>query len=161
MNHVVLSLFWTLAGLVVGYYLGRAGRLDRHREAVMVHHAADTPPPAPTWWRRHLVGSRLFGVVLVVLAVLSVLVGASYIERVAHLAECVNAYQRANSAAVVAQREASAKEREGQRRILDESFRPRDQRDPVALRAAYEQYVALLAAADAQRTANPLPVQAC
>lgn len=159
MNYVLLSLFWTVAGLVCGYYLGRAGRVDPDREAVMVHAATDTP--APAWWRRHLLGARLFGVLLVVLAVLTVIVGAQYVDRVANLAECVNAYQRANSDAAAARSDAAADERAGQRRLLDESFRPRDQRDPAALVAAYQEYVALLARADAQRDANPLPVQAC
>ncbi|GAA3070713.1 hypothetical protein GCM10010464_38700 [Pseudonocardia yunnanensis] len=154
MTYVLLSLFWTVAGLVVGYCLGRAGRLEAPEVAM---HRAENPP---SWWRRHL-GSRLVGVLLVVLAVLSVLTGATFIDRQADIAACQNEYNRQFAAALTERNVASAREREGQRQLLDAALRPRDDLDAAALTAAYQRYLAILAAADAQREANPLPVRAC
>lgn len=152
MTYTLLSLFWTLAGLVCGYTLGAAGRAAT-QEAVMV---AAPPPP---WWRRHMIGSRLFGAALVVLAVLSVLLGAVYVDRQSDIVACQNEYNRRFSAALAERNEAAARERDGQRQLLDAALGPN--RDRAALGEAYRQYRSLLAQADAQRNANPLPVQAC
>lgn len=154
MTYALLSLFWTLAGLVCGYTLGAAGCTDtRPSEVVMV----DAPPPP--WWRRHLIGSRIFGVVLVVLALLSVILGAAYVNRQSDIVTCQNEYNRAFASALAERNEAAGRERAGQRQLLDAALGPN--RDRAALNEAYQQYRALLAGADAQRDANPLPVSAC
>lgn len=163
MTYVLASLFWTVAGLVVGYWLGAAGR-----EASEVPAVVEPDAPKPAWWRRHLLGTRLFGVLLVTLAVLSVLTGAVFVQRQAELVErqsalveCQNAYNRAVADWREATIEAGEREREGQRRLLDASFAPRERRDPAEIVAAYRQYRELLAQADAQRDANPFPVPTC
>lgn len=156
MIYTLLSLFWTLAGLVCGYTLGAAGRAADSPEAVMTDDEAAAPPP---WWRRHNLGSRLVGVVLVTLAVLSVLIGAVFVDRQSDIVECQNAYNRRFAEVLVERNEAAAREREGQRQLLAASLGP--ERNRAALDDAYRQYLVLLAEADAQRKANPLPVQAC
>lgn len=165
MTYVLLSLFWTLAGLAVGFWLGRAGRLEalvstpEPVEAVVVLESAVPPSKrkAREW---------VLGLVLVVLAVLSVSSMSvvlsnqqAYIERQSAVVECQNAYNRANSAATAERADAAAKERAGQRAILQAAFSPTQ--DRAASYAAYQQYIALLAQADSQRAANPLPVQDC
>lgn len=170
MISVLLSLFWSLAGLAVGYWLGRAGRLEAlvttppaegaTPAAVVVLESA-SPAPSKRKAREWAVG-----VVLVVLAVLSVASMAvvlskqqAYIERQSAVVECQNAYNRANSAAAQERAEAAAKERAGQRQLLEAAFSPTQNR--AATYAAYQQYLALLRQADSQREANPLPVQDC
>jgi hypothetical protein len=155
MTYTLLSLFWTLAGLVCGYTLGAAGRATANPPPEVV--VIDEPPPP--WWRRHLFGSRLLGVALVVLALLSVVIGAVYVDRQSEIVTCQNQYNRAFATAWAQRNEAAARERDGQRQLLDAALGPN--RDRIALTEAYERYRALLAEADAQRNANPLPVSAC
>jgi hypothetical protein len=173
-TYVLLSLFWTLAGLAVGYWLGRLGRLEA---------LVSTPPdpaepgglPAPeavlvseevTVVNRGRVMDRVLGLVLVVLAVLSVASSVVFIskqqesiDRQAATAACQNAFNRATAASTVERAEAAAKERQGQRQLLAVSFNPST--TPSERVAAYQSYLALLAEADAQRSANPLPVSVC
>lgn len=169
MISVLLSLFWSLAGLAVGYWLGRAGRL----EALVTTPPAEGAEPtavvvleSPVPPSKRKAREWAVGVVLVVLAVLSVASMAvvlskqqAYIERQSAVVECQNAYNRANSAAAVERAAAAAKERAGQRALLEASFSPT--RDREAAYAAYQEYLALLREADSQREANPLPVQDC
>lgn len=158
--HVLLSLGFSLAGLAVGYWLGRAGRLRRGPWKVEPMPRLEEQPPHR--------GPRLLGIALVVLALLSVAVMAisvgqqrALVEREAVVAACQNEYNRQFAAALAQRNDAAAREREGQRRLLEASFRPREERDPDEVAAAYQQYLAVLAEADAQRDANPLPVQEC
>jgi hypothetical protein len=163
--YVVLSLFWTLAGLGVGYWLGRAGRL----EALMTTPPTETPvvavvlDPAATKRRKR---DYVIGLVIVLLAVASVASMSivltqqqRYIERQSAVVSCQNAYNRANSEAYAERAAAAAKERAGQRALLQAAFSPTQ--DRAAAYAAYQQYLALLGQADEQREANPLPVQDC
>lgn len=158
MTYVLVNLFWTIAGLTVGYYLGRAGRPTESETAVPEHHH----------WRAGMLGARLFGVFLIILAILSVVTAAvvlsaqqRYIDRQTAIVACQNDYNRRFAETLTERNEAAAREREGQRQLLQASMVPRDQRDPQAVADAYAQYLAILAEADAQRNANPLPVQAC
>ena len=151
MTYVILSLFWTVAGLVVGYWLGRAGRLEPHRES-------------PT--RQQPVPQRFLGIALVVLAFASVVGMAVFVAGQQQLVErqtaqfaCQGEYNRAFSSALVERAEAASSERAGQRRLLDAAFARTP--DPAAVDMAYRDYVALLAGAAAQRSANPLPERTC
>lgn len=161
MTYVLLSVFWTLAGLVVGYYLGRAGRPSPDPTD-----PGEPTVPAPTRTRSPVRRDHALGAGLVVLALLSVIGTAVFVsrqqqltERQAAVVECQNRYNRAFATALDQRNEAAAKERDGQRRLLVASF-SRDP-DPEAVLATYRAYLALLAEADAQRDANPLPERVC
>lgn len=157
MTDVLLSLFWTLAGLCVGYCIGRAGRLAAESEPEMTKQEPHGRRPG----RAVRLGSQIFGALLVVLALSSVVLGVAYVSRQSAVVRCQNEYNRAFAVALTERNEAAAREREGQRHLLAAAFRPPEEINPGELAAAYQAYLALLAQADAQRNANPLPVQTC
>ncbi|WP_028924184.1 hypothetical protein [Pseudonocardia acaciae] len=162
-SHVLLSCLWSIAGLIVGYVLGRAGRIPLPETPVpdttTQPHDTPTTRGARTRQRRH---DSIAGVALVVLAIASVTVTAVHISGQQHLLDrqqaavtCQNAY---NTAVVEAQDElhkAAALEREGQRKLLAASFAP--ERTKASVNAAYRAYLDVLAQADRQRGDNPLP----
>lgn len=164
--YALSSLLWAAAGLAVGYLLGRAGRL----EAFM-----STPPRAAkqvadlgarTSTRRERITGAIVGLVLIVLALGSVITMSVYVreqgettERLEQVVACQNAYNDANRRRNAQITEASGKERGGQKLLLDAAFATPP--NPAAAAAAYRQYVDLIAQADAQRAANPLPEQDC
>lgn len=135
--YALSSLLYTLAGLGAGYWLGRAGRLEATMSAI-----TPAPPDAP---RKRRVGAVILGVVLVLLALGTVVVGVSRIseqralvERIDAVQACQNAYNDANRRRAAQIGEASAKERAAIKAILDASFATPP--DPVAAVQQYRVY---------------------
>lgn len=165
-TYAVSSLLYTLAGLAAGYWLGRAGRLEAAMSTPPRAAKQIAGPGARITTRRERITGAIIGLVLIVLALGSVITMTAYVreqgettDRLAQVVTCQNAYNDANRRRNAQITEAAAKERSGQKLLLDAAFAIPP--DTAAAGAAYRQYVELISEADAQRAANPLPDQDC
>lgn len=137
-TYVLNSAMWALAGLIVGYLLGQLGR-----------RALRPGEPMPARFTR---ADHVLGLIVIVLALASVIVTAVSVHRQQQLIECQTNYNRAFTSALSERNEAAARERAAQRELLTSTAT-----DQAGWTAVRQRYLDVLAQADAQRNANPLP----
>lgn len=159
LSYVISSIVWAVAGLVVGFYLGRAGRLAQTNPEVPVE-----PDPLPPTRRRRLTFEQILGAAVVLLAVVSVVVMAVTLTRQQDAINeqrgavaCQAEFNARFASALRERTEAAASERRAMRNLLDVILNPAASREERA--GALTAYRDGLAAADSQRAASPLPLQ--
>lgn len=152
--YVLASVIWGLAGLIVGFLLGRARPVYVMEVPMTVPATATPADPSPprTGWRRWINFDRIIGAAVVLLAVLSVSFLAVTINRQEAAITCQSAFNERFIAALRERSDAATTERAAQRDLLTAVITPGDN-----ARAAIQRYLDGLAAADAQRDATPLP----
>lgn len=151
--YIVHSLLWSITGFVVGWFAGRLGR-DVHtlKETVMPEH------PRP-WYRRRISRDALFGIVIVVLAVLTVASSVLATWQLSAATQCQEQFNNQYRAALEVRSDAAARVRAAQRTFIQAiSERPADpQQAALQRQAAISTYLAALDDADRRAGENPIP----
>lgn len=143
-GYIVSSILWAIAGLIVGYVLGRGGCLN-----------ADLPkePGVPPTQRSKT--DMLIGFAVVGLALASVIVMTVSLSRQQRIVDCQTEFNTHFVAALGERSDAAAEERAAQRALLTAVLDSRGH--PQAQEAAIQNYLRNLADADRSRSDNPLP----
>lgn len=137
--YVVASMLWALAGLAVGFTLGRAGRVFQPPKESAVPHTTSRG-----------MADRVVGLVVVIMAVVSVIAMSISINRQERIATCQADFNTRFAAALQERNDAAARERAAQRELLTSNG---------DRRAAIDEYLRGLAEADQARAENPLPAR--
>lgn len=162
--YIVTSLVWAFGGFLFGYLLGRAARtLQRiDRKVGMDDEAADpatpTDNPAPSSEPGRSRTERVFGVVLIGLAVLSVIGVGIQTVRLGNATSCQAEFNEHYTAALKLRTKAAATERAAQRELLTLMLQQPTQQEA---RAALQRYIDGLAKADREREDAQIPTRAC
>jgi hypothetical protein len=163
--YVLTSILWALAGLIVGYFLGRAGKIANASvvEAIVDDdtEAQGAPPARRGLWRICFTTDRVLGFSVILLSIVSVVVMALSLQNQQRLlagqdaaVRCQTQFNAQFISALRERNEAAAQERSAQRELLTT---PNPTRDPAISLAARDKYLAALAQVDARRDAHPLP----
>ena len=157
-------LAWSLAGFLLGYLLGRAGReIHEVKEAVV------TDTQCPTESRRRpgvfgFVQTQWFGAILIILAVATVSVSGYTLNKQGRLLDCQTAYNIAYADALKERTMAAGTDRQATRDMVGTiagiEAVPAEQRRGV-YQSALTKFLTTTANADAQRNRNPLPSARC
>lgn len=140
MTYIWSSALWALAGLLVGYFIGRAGR-----EVVITETSTA---------RRTSVGDNVIGVVVILLAIVTVMGLAFQASEAKRAMQCQTEFNIQFMRSIQERQESAATERQAQRELLTAIVAPGRSGG-----GAIQRYIDSLNAADAQRTANPYPIQ--
>lgn len=141
--YFVSSVLWTMAGLIVGYVIGSAGS-----------HPQQKAPTRETSVARSRT-DVVVGVVLLILAVVSVSTMSVSLSAQERVVECQSRFNEAFSNALRERIDAAKNERGAQRDLISAML---DQNaSPDTRRQALETYDQKLAEADTNRSENPLP----
>lgn len=163
--YVVNSLLWALVGLILGFFMGvLASDIHDIRRHMVVH---SEPDPAPRR-RRPFHPWRLFGVILVVMSVLSVGASAIQTTRLNRIIECQAAYNDAFAESIRIRADATVQERNYQRDLwlafLRNAPRTPGENNPAGRDAsirALNSYLKALDDANKARQVAPIPDRNC
>ena len=157
-EYALTNLLYAVVGGLVGFFIGR----------LVVAAVQPVPPLAqdevlPVGNGKLMSAQRITGAVLILLALASVIIGSisnvrlnAQTDRLSRITECQSAYNRAYAAGLQERVDASARDREAQRRLL------LSLQNPAADRASeVRQFLEQGRLADVQRAASPLPFEQC
>ena len=144
-SYVISSALWSVAGLAVGYIAGLVTAARCQRE-----HVPEGMPP-PHQQQRF---GRAIGVLVLVMAVVSVCTAAVTIDRQSALVACQTEFNQRFVASLEGRAASATQERAAQRTLLTTQYTT-----PEAWQVAKAAYLQALDRADAYRDANPLPEQ--
>jgi uncharacterized membrane protein len=145
--YTISQALWGLAGLVVGFVLGRFSRTA----------AVTADPDIPkgiAMPARATRADNLIGIIVAGLAVISVVVAAFTITRQQNAVECQTTFNLAFTDALTQRTEAATEERAAQRTLLTTQATTPEER-----RAGLDRYLQALDRADNRREENPLPLR--
>lgn len=182
LNWTLASMAWSVAGLIIGYALGRMSRdvhelrealvdeQDAHDDAVGRERRSGEDRRAPVQPNRT---SQLLGVAIIILAALSVSASAVAVQRQSDQVACQNRYNRSFADALSERSRAADADRAAITRLITVSAQlnteaqaldPSDPKDAAAYQAlqkratqATKDYLDALGEADKRRAANPIP----
>lgn len=161
--YVLHSLMWSGAGFVLGWLLGHLGRevsaMTQFRTGTNGNSAARAARPQ---WLNYFGLERVIGLVVVVLATITMVVAVSVNSRLERVISCQAQFNSEYGAALTERTQAADQERAAQRKLLVTilSAPPSDPPTRAALsRQAMSEYINALNSADSRRNQNPLPHQ--
>lgn len=157
MTEALSGLAYSLLGFVIGYIIGKAGKEVHDIKEVVApdHHAAHEAKPTPKkrGLMHSITKSRGVGVLLIVLALVTVLLSTLTAIDLRNQAECRDRYNVRMFQAFVARAKANDLDRASFNQMLYALNDP----DATKRRAAYVRYLADIKKTDAQRAKSPLP----
>jgi hypothetical protein len=157
MSEALSGLAYSLLGFVIGYIIGKAGAEVHDIKEVVApgHHPAHEAKPTPRkqGLMHAITKSRGVGVVLILLALVTVLLSTLTAIDLRDQAQCRDRYNTRFFQAYVTRSKAADADRNSFNQLLYALNDP----DPAKRRVSYQKYVDETKQTDAQRKKNPLP----
>ena len=156
MSEALSGLAYSLLGFVIGYIIGKAGAEVHEIKEVVApdHHPAHEAHTVRKQGFMHAITkSRGVGVLLIVLALVTVLLSTLTAIDLRDQAECRDRYNMRFFQAYVTRSKAADADRASFNALIYALNSP----DPDARRASYLRYVEEIKQTDTQRKKNPLP----
>lgn len=156
MSEALTGLAYSLLGFVIGYIVGKAGaEVHEIKEVVAPDHHPAHEAPLPTKKRgiMNITKSRGLGVLLIILALVTVLLSTLTAIDLRNQADCRDSYNLRFYEAYVVRARAADSDRKSFNQMLYALNDP----DLQKRRAAYVKYLDDIKKTDAQRKKNPLP----
>jgi hypothetical protein len=156
-TYILQSLPWTIAGALVGFFMGRS-TVAVQVIAEAVQEGDDMPEPARVPLRRRVTPMHVIGAVVVVLGIFTAVQGYVQSEATERLTLCTQAYSNGFADAIEERSKASAEAQDA----LDEFFFTLARVAPSAegreqMRQAFDAYVAKRSAAKKTQAEHPYP----
>lgn len=139
-GYIVSNLLWSAVGFLVGVFVGRIGREAAKGDALTRRVGLDV--------------DRVITLIFVLLAAVTVVMGASTTIKQQHIVDCQARYNQQFRDGLEERGQASDTDREAMRRLV-ESITQAQSREQVA--EAMSRFLAASKNADQQRADNPLP----
>lgn len=141
MGELVRSLAISMAGLIVGWFLGTA--------YCQWKAASEDDRPHPSRW----LGGRFLGIAIIVLAVVTTAMASVTSYEQQRQSQCFRDYNRDFVTSYTARVEAANKDRNALNALIISLDNP----DPVARQTIFRNYIANIRITDAERAKHPVP----